>query len=115
VNIAVAMSGGVDSSVAAALLKEEGHDLIGVTMNLLPRADGKNENGSIGETRAAEAVAKAKEVAVKLGIPHYTIDLREFFQVSMRWVGPRIPVSDVIVMSYSVLCWKKSGNLVLIL
>jgi tRNA-specific 2-thiouridylase len=75
VNIAIAMSGGIDSSVAAALLKKEGHNLIGVTMNLLPRVDGEN-NGN----RVPEAAVKAKEVAARLGIPHHIIDLRDIFQ-----------------------------------
>ncbi len=74
------MSGGIDSSIAAALLKEEGHDLVGVTMSLLPRADGKNGNGRAGKSRVQEAVTKAKEVAVKLGIPHHVIDFRDIFQ-----------------------------------
>jgi tRNA-specific 2-thiouridylase len=74
------MSGGVDSSVAAALLKEAGHDLIGVTMSLLPQVDGKTSNNGVGENRVPEAVVKAKEVAVKLSIPHYVIDFHEIFQ-----------------------------------
>ena len=74
------MSGGVDSSVAAALLKEAGHDLVGVTMNLQPRVDGKTGNNRVGVNRVPEAVVKAIEVAVKLGIPHYVIDFQEIFQ-----------------------------------
>ena len=73
------MSGGVDSSVAAALLKEE-DDFVGVTMNLQPRVDGKTGNNRVGVNRVPEAVVKAKEVAVKLGIPHYVIDFQEIFQ-----------------------------------
>lgn len=79
-NIAVAMSGGIDSSVAAALLKEEGHDLISVTMNLLPEASTQNDDGRESESRTKNTVAKAIEVAEKLGIPHHIIDLREIFQ-----------------------------------
>ena len=62
--IAVAMSGGVDSSVAAALLKEAGHDVTGVTMRTT-------------DDRRAET--DAADIAERLGIPHHVIDLRELF------------------------------------
>lgn len=66
--ILVAMSGGVDSSVAAARLKQEGHDVIGVTMQILP----SDRPGPHTET-------DARKVADKLGIPHYVMDLRDIF------------------------------------
>ena len=65
--VAVAMSGGVDSTVAAALLKQEGHDILGVTMKLTD--GGNNQN----------AVEDAFKVAQKLGILHHVIDLRDIF------------------------------------
>lgn len=64
--IAVAMSGGVDSSVTAAVLKEQGHEVVGITMNL--------------SECSAGAVADAGLVADFLGISHYTADFRSLFQ-----------------------------------
>lgn len=66
--VAVAMSGGVDSSVTAALLKQQGYDVIGITMRLW---DGE---------AAAKSAADAKAVADILGIPHYTLDFCDMFR-----------------------------------
>lgn len=76
--IVVAMSGGVDSSVAAALLKEEGNDVIGVTMQLWP----KEECGAHGEKSCCslEGIRDARYVANKLGIPFYVVDLHAEFK-----------------------------------
>jgi len=65
--VLVAMSGGVDSSVAAALLKEQGFEVCGVTMQLF---DGK-ENSAVND---------AKIVADALSIPHYTVDAVDLFE-----------------------------------
>jgi tRNA-specific 2-thiouridylase len=73
-NITVAMSGGVDSSVAAALIKAEGHNVTGVTMRLWPVEELNNSHSQ------ADSVVKAREVADKLGIPHHIIDLTDIFQ-----------------------------------
>jgi tRNA-specific 2-thiouridylase len=73
------MSGGVDSAVAAALLKEEGNDVIGVTMQLWPRSDEKNNNNGSGSCCGLDAIEDARKVAQKLGIPHYVTDFRDIF------------------------------------
>ncbi|MCL5886938.1 MAG: tRNA 2-thiouridine(34) synthase MnmA [Actinobacteria bacterium] len=70
----VAMSGGVDSSVAAALMVEAGHEVTGVTMQLLPSGDG------VGQCCGTDAVYSAKRVCDSLGIPHYTLDFRDVFE-----------------------------------
>ena len=67
--IAVAMSGGVDSSVTAALLKKEGHLVIGITMLVVPE----------DEARGTLASETASQVAEALGIKHHVIDLRAIF------------------------------------
>ena len=75
--VVVAMSGGVDSSVAAAILKQEGYQVIGVTMQIWPldkEADGFGGCCGIG------AVEDAKKVAHRLGIPHYVMNFRGIFQ-----------------------------------
>ncbi len=65
--VVVGMSGGVDSSVAAWLLKQEGYEVTGVTLNLW-------------EETAASAVQDAAAVAEVLGIPHRVVDFREIFR-----------------------------------
>ena len=74
--IAVAMSGGVDSSVAAAILQKEGNDVIGVTMRHYDSvAYGFSEAEGINA-----AIKDAKEVCKKLGIAHHVIDTSEVFK-----------------------------------
>ena len=73
--IIVAMSGGVDSSVAAALLVEEGHEVIGVTLRLLPK--GGTGFGCCG---SPDDTFVAKRSAEKLGIPHYILDYSPEFE-----------------------------------
>ena len=68
--IAVAMSGGVDSSVAAALLLEAGCDVVGVTLDLRGGRGGPEGDACGGE----DAIGRAAKVAYELGIPHHVID-----------------------------------------
>ncbi len=72
--ILVAMSGGVDSSTTAAILKEEGHDVIGVTMQLWDYGNG--ESGCC----SADDVRDARRVADQIGIPHYVVNYMDVFK-----------------------------------
>lgn len=72
-----AMSGGVDSSVAAALAKRAGHDIVGAT---LKQWEFEDEASRIGKgCNTLDAVADARRAADIIGIPHYTFDFRETF------------------------------------
>jgi tRNA-specific 2-thiouridylase len=75
--VLVAMSGGVDSSVAAARLKDAGYDVIGVTLHLWDYPDDGSERG---RCCAPEDQHDAQRAASYLGIPHYTFDRRELFR-----------------------------------
>ena len=77
--VVVGMSGGVDSSVAACLLKEQGYDVIGVTMQIWQEEDSctVEENGGCC---GLSAVEDARRVAWTLGIPYYVMNFRKEFQ-----------------------------------
>ncbi|MBP6385801.1 MAG: tRNA 2-thiouridine(34) synthase MnmA [Pseudarcicella sp.] len=76
--ILVAMSGGIDSSVAAVMLHEEGYEVIGMTMKTWDYAA---SGGSKKETGCCslDAINDARNVAVSLGFPHYILDIRNEF------------------------------------
>jgi tRNA-specific 2-thiouridylase len=74
--ILCAMSGGVDSSTAAALCVEAGHEVVGVTLHLSDAPPGKRR----GRCCASEDIEDARRVARHLKIPHYTLDRRELFR-----------------------------------
>jgi tRNA-specific 2-thiouridylase len=78
--VAVAMSGGVDSSVAAALLMERGYEVVGLTMQLWPREAEEEACPGVRGCCGLEAIDDARRVARVLGIRHYVLDLREAFQ-----------------------------------
>jgi tRNA-uridine 2-sulfurtransferase len=102
--IMVAMSGGVDSSVAAALLKREGHEVIGATMELF---------GDESPTAAAE---DANKVAEALGIPHLVYDFRSIFSATIiedfckEYAGGHTPNPCVLCNRFFKfgLLWEKA-------
>jgi tRNA-specific 2-thiouridylase len=82
--VVVAMSGGVDSSVAAALLHEHGYRVVGITLNLWDyHASGGNVNLESG-CCSIDTMADARAVCHKLGVPHYVSDFREIFDRSVQ-------------------------------
>ncbi len=78
--ILVAMSGGVDSSVVAALLVQRGYDVIGVTMQIWQESQTDSRHAGCCSLGAVE---DARRVAKTLGIPHYVVNFREAFRESV--------------------------------
>jgi len=80
--VVVAMSGGVDSSATAAMLKEQGFDVVGVTLQLYDLAASRAGAGSCRPNTccAGKDIHDARAVADALGIPHYVLDFEEVFR-----------------------------------
>ena len=75
--VVVAMSGGVDSSVTAALLKAEGYDVVGVTLQLYDHGAATHRKGACC---AGQDIHDARRVAERIGIPHYVLDYESRFK-----------------------------------
>ncbi len=87
--VVVAMSGGVDSSVVAALLKEQGYDVVGVTMQLYDQGEAEHRPGACC---AGQDIFDARQAAALIGIPHYVLDYETRF---------RAKVIDAFAQSYA--------------
>jgi tRNA-specific 2-thiouridylase len=75
--VVVAMSGGVDSSVTAALMKAEGYDVVGVTLQLYDHGAATHRKGACC---AGQDIYDARSVAERIGIPHYVLDYESRFK-----------------------------------
>src|SRR5262245_58353503 len=93
--VVVAMSGGVDSSIAAALMVEAGHEVVGLTMALYDATGERKGRGGTGCSPAE--IDLARRVCDQLGIPHYTVDERARFEAAViddfarEYAAGRIP------------------------
>lgn len=93
--VAVAMSGGVDSSVAAALLADEGHETIGLSMQLYDQREGQV---TFGRCCTLDDLHDARRVAGRLGLPHYVVNFESQFHARVvdhfvsEYVSGRTPI-----------------------
>jgi tRNA-specific 2-thiouridylase len=100
--IVVGMSGGVDSSVAAALLVEQGHEVVGVTLRVWPWREPEEPARRFGSCCSPESVDDARQVARRLGIPYYLLNTEREFDAAViedfarEYAAGRTPVPCVV-------------------
>lgn len=113
--VAVAMSGGIDSSVAAVMLKQQGYDVIGLTMKLWDFAEVGGEDKHISRRCCSlEMFEDARSVCFKYDIPHYVLNMHEDFRETVindfvaEYVQGRTP-NPCVVCNYKVK-WELLEN-----
>ena len=108
--VAVAMSGGVDSSVSAIILKNRGYSVIGVSMHLISKDI--NASADLKTCCSTEDIIDAKRVCVKIGIPHFVINLENEFKTAVidrfvsEYLGGKTPNPCILcncVMKFDLL------------
>ena len=108
--VLLAMSGGTDSSVAALLLKEQGHEVVGITFRTwdsIPSAFTEKEKGSF----SADAIVNAQEFAREINIEHHIIDLRQTFRETVirdftdEYLAGRTP--NPCILCNKIIKWGK--------
>ena len=80
--VMVAMSGGVDSTVAAGLMVRAGHEVVGLTMKLRDSTPEENVHG--GSCCSPDDLMDARMACHLLGIPHYVVDYRDLFKENTK-------------------------------
>ena len=110
--VVVAMSGGVDSSVAAALLAEAGHEVIGLSMQLYDQREGE---AGYGSCCSLDDLHDAGRVARRLNIPHYIVNFEREFQrtvvANLRSLlhcaqGSGVRPAAYSLTKFAITCWS---------
>lgn len=118
--VLVAMSGGVDSSVTAKLLKDAGHEVAGVFLNFWKEESRPACSPAENKCCSSEALRDAKAVAAKIGIPLHTLDFSELFKKQVvdnflaeygngRTPNPCVRCNKAVKLGYLIKEAKKSG------
>ncbi len=103
--ILVAMSGGIDSSITAVLLKKAGYDIVGITMKTWDYESSKINSKETG-CCSLDSINDARMIAVKFGFPHYVLDIREEFSKTIisnfidEYLSGRTPNPCVLCNTY---------------